>query len=180
MQKASALKENNRQPVAPLGSNCLDLEVYVVAPGKQLTIRGSKPFKVMPYECFPIVEGVFGPLRIPLPRSPAILNAEYGSQWPSSYVVKNVNGSKAKEVAIKDPSVIKRTIWPSVPLKGCGPFLGAFVGAGCRASDIDLLWRFLQEQPVAPETAERNPESDTRKPPRDSDRDSDSLVGNVR
>ena len=30
---------------------------------------------------FPIVEGFFGPLRIPLPRTPAVLDSRFKSKW---------------------------------------------------------------------------------------------------
>ena len=36
----------------------------------------SKPIIVLPDQIFPLVEGFFGPLRVPLPRTGAVLDDE--------------------------------------------------------------------------------------------------------
>ena len=136
--KAGAKLRSGGQPVAPTGDNCLDLEVYTVTKAP-MNIRGSNRFQVTAEECFPVVEGVFGPLRVPLLRSPVVLKKEYGLQWSSTRLVKNNNGTYKTKAAAP---LAKRAAWPSMELSDCGPFLGGYVGAGPRASPDDVPWRF--------------------------------------
>ena len=129
----------------PNGCNCIDIEVYTVRPGEPISIRGSSKFKVPTEELFPIVEGMFGPLRVPLPRSPAVLTHEYGSLWRSAYRAKVINASgNAKHVDV-DPTVTRRAVWPRVDFNSssCKSLLGGFVGAGTVKKPTDVPWRFF-------------------------------------
>ena len=92
---ASESRRRGKPIEAPSGSNCLDLEVYTVKPDHHLTIRGTKKIKVPCADVFPLVEGIFGPLRIPLPRTPCILDAEYGSLWRQTWTVKKHHKRKS-------------------------------------------------------------------------------------
>lgn len=85
---ASESRRRGKPIEAPSGSNVQDLEVYIVKPDHHLTIRGTKKIKAPCADVFPLVEGFFGPLRIPLPRTPCILAAEYGSLWRQTWTVK--------------------------------------------------------------------------------------------
>ena len=126
----------------PSGCNCVDVEVYRVVPNKPIQIKGSQTFEVDPSDMFPIVEGIFGPLRIPLPRTPVCLDREYGGQWRHARVCKRVsNGGKGKEERIPGDSV-RRCAWPSVPLESCEHLRCGYSGAGPRASPGDMPWRF--------------------------------------
>ena len=89
---AATQKKASGPPRAPHGCNCLDIEVYTVKRNAKLHIQGTKTLIVKSDRVFPIVEGIFGPLRVPLPRSPKILDLEYGSQWRDSLEVKKVTG----------------------------------------------------------------------------------------
>ena len=130
-------------PATPHGCNCVDIEVYDVIPGKPIKIIGSTSFNVSSRECFPFVEGIWGPLRLPLPRSPTILNQEYGSQWRQTYSVKVIDGAGNSKYKTADGRVIRRVVWPNVPIQGCPALVGAYVGAGVHTSSRDVPWRFL-------------------------------------
>ena len=125
------------------GSNCLDIEVYNVVPAKPITILGTKKISANTEHLFPIVEGIFGPLRLPLPATPYVLDEEYGSHWSRVREVKVIHSCyKAKTITVRDAGV-KRCAWPTIPLDDCGPLLGAYSGAGVVKSDSDIPWRFL-------------------------------------
>ena len=119
---AAASRQRGEPVEAPSGSNCLDLEVYIVKPDHHLTIRGTKKIKVPCADVFPLVEGIFGPLRIPLPRTPCILDAEYGSLWRQTWTVKKT--TNAKPVLFEAPSDARRSAWPSVYLHSCQELQG--------------------------------------------------------
>ena len=140
MKKASERLRAGVQPVTPTGENCLDLEVYNVTKAP-MTIRGSKSFQVTVEDCFPVVEGIFGPFRVPLLRTPIILDKEYGRSWSSTRRVKGRNGRYLNQAV--HTHRVKRAAWPSMELSDCEPLLGGFVGAGPYASADDVPWRFV-------------------------------------
>ena len=63
----------------------------------------------------PIAEGFLGPLRVPLSRASAVLDAPH----------------------------YRQAIDPAVPLNGCPTYLGRFHGAGCDASPAGVVGRWL-------------------------------------
>ena len=65
----------------------------------------------------PIAEGFLGPLRVPLSRASAVLDAPH----------------------------YRQAIDPAVPLNGCPTYyyLGRFHGAGCDASTVAVAGRWL-------------------------------------
>ena len=132
---------------SPTGTNCLDLEVYSILPGRTITIQGSSKIPVSCEHLFPLVEGMFGPLRIPLPASPRILDAEYGSQWRHVRVAKVVTSNGKSHSVTVETQQIRRCAWPSEPLtdpadsQSC-VCLGCYHGAGVDPSPADLVWRF--------------------------------------
>ena len=148
------MKEKGDAPSHPIGPHFIDIGVKVVKPNEPVVIiegaasgatkKARTGISVDPKKLFPIVEGFFGPLRIPLPRTSAVLDAEYGREWRTKYEVK-VLGQKSgvgKYVTVLDPH-FRRAIHPAVPLKGCPTYLGCFRGAGCDASETDVVWRWL-------------------------------------
>ena len=142
LQLAGESRKRHEPLQSPNGTNCVDIEVYSVLPRAQITIVGTKKISVRPADVFPLVEGIFGPLRVPLPATPCILDAEYGSQWrhkPQAKVIAPSGRSSMVDV----PCGAKRCVWPSVQLFGCAPLLGGFFGAGMKKSDSDIPWRFL-------------------------------------
>ena len=140
---ASQSKKNGDAFVAS-GPNCLDIEVYNVVPSKPIKIQGTKKkISANTEHLFPIVEGIFGPLRLPLPATPYVLDKEYGSHWSRVREVKVIHSSyQSKTQTVRDAGV-KRCAWPTIPLYDCGPLLGAYSGAGVEKSDSDIPWRFL-------------------------------------
>jgi len=143
MQMASRSQKRHEVLQNPTGINCVDIEVYSVSPGKDLRIQGAeKNIPVPPESVFPIVEGIFGPLRVPLPATTAILDAEYGSQWRHTRSMKWIaNNCKANLMDV--PGHAQRSVWPSMPMIDCKPLLGGFWGAGLKKSKEDVPWRFL-------------------------------------
>ena len=139
---ASAAKRRCEPLRTPNGCNCLDLEVYRVKPEADITIQGTKQFKVSCAELFPIVEGAFGPLRVPLPASPNVLDAEYGGQWRRTPSAKVIAPSGRSKYVTVTSSNTRRCVWPSAPLHGCAELHGSFYGAGLNKSEEDIQWRF--------------------------------------
>jgi hypothetical protein len=120
----------------------VDLEVYAVT-GQPIQIRGTKPFTVQCYDIFPVVEAIFGPLRVPILRSPEILDKEYGNTWRSSRRVKTGGRHGSEERWRIVPDNVKRLSWPSVELRGCPSLQGGYVGAGLEADSSDQVWRCM-------------------------------------
>ena len=125
----------------PHGANCVDIEVYTVRPKKDIHIRGTKTFGVRLSECFPVVEGVLGPLRIPLLNTPKVLDREYGSQWRRSRVLKAIQPSGCVQIRKWNDPCWRRGVWPAVPLQRCETLLGGYFGARCVPSKSDVPWR---------------------------------------
>jgi serine/threonine protein kinase len=162
MQIASEKKKQGCPPSKPSGPNCIDIEVYCVQPaatratpaaGKMqpaapITFKGSKLIQVAPEKIFPIVEGIFGPLRIPLMRTPVLLEAEYGKDWGTRRVIKIVSASLAsRTIELKhDDSGCPLRAWPNITLRGCPSLFGGFYGAGLRESAKDVPWRFFVKE----------------------------------
>jgi len=132
-------------PKRPTGSNCIDIEVYSVAPGQRLNIRGTNTFSLSTSSLFPIVEGIFGPFRVPLPATPSALNCEYGSQWRREFVVKNVTRGRKSYKTLPADTLVLKSVWPNVQMHGCPNLLGGWCGAGVRESKNDVPWRFLTD-----------------------------------
>ena len=142
MRLAGLAYKAGQVPQAPNGANCLDLEVYVVEPRKPIKITGAtKTVSVTTAELFPVVEGIFGPLRIPLPRTTAVLNHEY-QDWRDTYKIKVIGSDGRPRYRTVDAKNMKRAIWPNT-LDRVGSLLGGFQGAGVRHSRTDVPWRFL-------------------------------------
>ena len=58
----------------------MDIDIYKVSTGKKIHIMGTKTFNVSPEAIFPFVDGVFGPVMLPIPRTSTVLKREYGSR----------------------------------------------------------------------------------------------------
>jgi hypothetical protein len=146
LKAASATKHAG--PLAPTGDNCVDVEVYTVK-GRSIQIQGctaKKPFTVSCAECFPIVEGIFGPLRVPVLRSTVVLDKEYGEDWPTTRKVKLgsiQNQSQPSKWSTVSGDTVRRAAWPNVELPGCPELIGGYVGAGLRPRSDDIPWRFI-------------------------------------
>ena len=148
------MKEKGDAPSHPIGPHFIDIGVKVVKPNEPVVIiegaasgatkKARTGISVDPKKLFPIVEGFFGPLRIPLPRTSAVLDAEYTRQWRTEYAIKTMTTKSGvgKYAGVLDKND-RRAIHPSVPLKGCPTYLGCFHGAGCDESPADVVWRWL-------------------------------------
>lgn len=145
--KLSRIASQSRKKHEPLqhpnGANCVDIEVYHVHPGADVKIAGTQTLTVPTADLFPIVEGILGPLRVPLLRTPSLLNLEYGSLWRRQHMAKVIVPSGRSSMKAVSPMHVRRGVWPSVELKGCEALLGGYSGAGTEASDHDVPWRFL-------------------------------------
>ena len=146
LEAAKVKKTKGYPPAQPIGPHFIDIGVKVVVPNTPVVIQqgaacGANRIIVEPHQLFPIVEGFFGPLRVPLPRTSAVLDAEYGDQWRTKYAVKTLGPKSGvgKYTRILDQHC-RRAIHPSVPLKGCPTHLGCFEGASCDASPTDISW----------------------------------------
>ena len=136
--RAKAKQTNGVPPQHPIGPHFIDIGVKVVQPEAHLVDCGGN-IKLAPRKLFPIVEGFFGPLRIPLPRTPAFLDAAYHRRWRTNYAIKSTNGKYRLQL----PARCRCAIHPSVPLKGDPTYLGCFEGAGCESHPEDIVWRWF-------------------------------------
>ena len=131
MQKAGAARKLHEVPQNPTGINCIDVEVHTVCAAsgamnqqKNIVFRGTdKKIALSPSSIFPIVEGIFGPLRVPVPSTTDLLDAEYGKDWRTNRRMKAI----AKNCSSSMHTVSDRarsSAWPSVELQGCQSLLG--------------------------------------------------------
>jgi hypothetical protein len=134
----------------PTGINCVDIEVHDVTAARgankrtRVVMHGANgKIDLTPHSVFPIVEGIFGPLRVPVPRTTAMLVAEYGGDWGTARSMKVIASNCGSTVVSVNASGTKRSAWPSVGLLDCLSLLGGFWGAGLTQSDDDVSWRFL-------------------------------------
>ena len=150
IQLAAKLARTGQAAKRPHGCNCVDLEVYVVKPNKKIRIKATKPFELSPSDIFPVVEGILGPLRVPVPKTPAALDGEYGTGWPKEHIIKICQGHGCKTIDLGQPvaatsqpvaEIVRRQIWPDCPLQRCDHLLQPYFGASTRASSADQLWR---------------------------------------
>jgi hypothetical protein len=140
---ASESKAEGRPVANPCGMNCVEVEVYDVHPCKNVFIKGTKSFHLSCKKLFPLKQGIFGPLRIPVPSTPAALDLEYGKLWRDRRVVKTVlpNGG-FKMIHLRRGTSARRCVWPSMPIEGCPSLRGSYFGVGMDASDEDIVWIF--------------------------------------
>ena len=138
VQKVASLWRQGKRARHPHGCNCIDVEIYKVRPDRDVATRETGVI-VKTDSLFPIIEGALGPLRIPLPRTPVCLDAEYGLHWREKYVAKVPSGMGCKHVQLTNN--FRRTIWPSRPLQRCEHLLGAYQVATTQLSTADVFWR---------------------------------------
>jgi hypothetical protein len=143
---AKILKSKAAPPNQPIGCHFLDLNVVKVVPSEPILIRSTHEtfHTLQPDQLFPIVEGFFGPLRMPLPATSAVLDAEYSVQWRHQRAVKHMakKSGVGKYTQLLEPHLL-RSIHPSVPLHGCPSYVGCYSGASCDAKSTDISWRWL-------------------------------------
>ena len=151
LQLASIRRKHHEVLQNPTGINCVDIEVHTVKAASQrdnapltigMTGQACGKFEASPQSIFPIVEGILGPLRIPLPHSPRMLSREYGEDWATVRRMKVVDG-KCKSRLDLVRGTFKRCAWPSIRLQDCEALAGGFWGAGVEQADDDIPWRFL-------------------------------------
>ena len=146
LEDAREKKAQNKVPSKPHGLCFLDFNVVTIEHDKEVAIptSGSKFHMVPPHALFPVIEGFFGPLRIPLPATPAVLDAEYETRWRTTRAVKTFGEkSGVSKYTITLEAHFLRSIHPSVPLLGDPSYLGCYSGAGMDPASSDTPWRWL-------------------------------------
>ena len=138
LKQTASLWRQGKRARHPHGCNCIDVEIYKVRPDHDVAIRETNHV-VEPASLFPIIEGAFGPLRIPLPRTPVCLDKEYGLHWREKYMAKVPMGKGVRKVKLTQH--YRRTIWPDVPLERCKHLMGAYKVASTNRSKDDVIWR---------------------------------------
>jgi len=148
MRKAAEARLCHEPMINPTGINCVDIEVHTVkaaggATRKKVVMQGAqKKIALGPSSIFPIVEGILGPLRVPVPSTTDMLDAEYGKDWRTQRSMK-VIASNCSSTMRRVSNSARSSAWPSVGLRDCQPLLGGFWGAGLEHSKDDVPWRFL-------------------------------------
>ena len=118
IKKTASLWQHGKRARKPHGSNCVDIEVYQVLPGKPVNIMGSTSFKVELSDLFPTITEVFGPLQVVVPRTSATLEKEYGPDCLHIRKAKMVSGNNRK-TWVEIPAGVRRVAWPCKPLQRC-------------------------------------------------------------
>ena len=140
----------------------IDIGVSVIYPNSSVDVAACgarRPATVKPHELFPIVEGFYGPLRIPLPRTSAVLDLHFLQKWRTEAAVRSGALMGRTQGCPKQceteshrymrsykkvlPEDCMRAIHPAVPMKGCPKYLGCFRGASLDCSESDVIWRWL-------------------------------------
>jgi len=120
-QKASPKFQRGNVAAKPHGASFVDIKVYHVFPGKPIRIAVSKPFSVTLSKLFPLSSGIFGPLKLRIPKSPFILTQEYGKNVMTRRIAKVITSGAARWVNI--PDEVRRISWPVVTLAHADKFL---------------------------------------------------------
>jgi hypothetical protein len=119
--KASPKFRQGKVAGKPHGTSFVDIEVYQVAPHKNIRIAGTKPFSVPLNKIFPLSTAIFGPLKLRIPTSPFILIHEYGKNVMKKRVAKVITSGGARWVNI--PDGVRKISWPVVKLSNAEQFL---------------------------------------------------------
>ena len=148
--------KTGEQPTAPIGPHYINIGVKVVSPNSSVDVAAGgarRPETVKPHYLLPILEGFFGPLRIPLPRTSAALDVHSVKQWRTkssvgSAAVQRKGCPKHWESGFGSycrilPADCRRAFHPAVQMKGCPKYLGCFRGASLDSSESDVIWRWL-------------------------------------
>ena len=120
-KKASPRYNRGSVAATPHGTSFVDIEVYHVCPKKPIRIAGSKPLSVALNKIFPLTTGIFGPLKLYIPKSSFMLTQEYGKNVMTKRVAKVITGGGARWVKI--PHEVRKTAWPVVALTHAEKFL---------------------------------------------------------
>ena len=137
----------------------IDIGVSVIYPNSSVDVAACgarRPATVKPHDLFPIVEGFYGPLRIPLPRTSAVLDLLFLKKWRTEAAIRSAalmgrthEKNWRTEAAVMRsytkflPEDCMRAIHPAVPMKGCPKYLGCFRGASLDCSESDVIWRWF-------------------------------------
>ncbi len=120
MTRTSRLFKGGKRASHPHGSNCVDIDVFRVKPGKALPCQGGKNITVSFNEVFPTAVGVFGPMLLKRPRSTTPLLKEYGADCLAERWVKilDAGGKPSREqILVAAGDNVRFTAWPTVPLR---------------------------------------------------------------
>ena len=119
MRKAASHWQQGQQAKQPHGKNCVDVEFYVVKGQSALAVAGTTKISMNFDQLFPSVTCPFGPLMVRIPRTAAILEAEYGKTCLTSRVYKQLSGSGTLSSWLEVPFGVRRAVWPTCSLKRC-------------------------------------------------------------
>jgi hypothetical protein len=119
--EASPLYQTGELATQPHGTSYIDLEVYVIQPGKAVRIAGSKLISAPLSKLFPLLPAVFGPLKLAMPRTAFLLKKEYGHDVLVKRVAKVITGSGSRWGKI--PDNVRKIAWPVVELVRASRFL---------------------------------------------------------
>ena len=122
VEKTASLWQQGQRAKSPHGSNCVDIELYKVKPGKPVTVMGSSSFRAPLDDFFPSVSGTFGPLQVCMPRTTMTLTKEYGIDCLQSRKAKFVSGNNHTKW-VEVPNSVRRVAWPCKPLLRCDGLL---------------------------------------------------------
>ena len=122
LMKAVAKKwKAGQRAKAPHGSNCVDVDVIAVEVGQSVSIPGSKNISHCSTEkLFPTADGVFGPLKLRVPRTSYVLTQEYGKKCLQERRIKTLSSNGAvNSKAVPMPSGWRHSVWPNKALLRC-------------------------------------------------------------
>ena len=118
-QTAASHWQQGKQAKQPHGKNCIDIEFYYITDRSPIEVAGSQKITVKFNQVFPSAISPFGPLYMRIPRTTAVLEAEYGSTCLTTPACKQLAGSGGTGTWFEVPVGVRRSVWPTCPLKRC-------------------------------------------------------------
>ena len=106
----------------PHGSNCVDVDMIEVNPGKKnVQIPGStKIYSCPTKELFPTADGVFGPLKLRVPRTSYVLQKEYGKKCLQERRIKTLrSNASVSSQQFSMPTGWRHSVWPNKVIYRC-------------------------------------------------------------
>jgi hypothetical protein len=113
--------QRGQRATDPHGIHVIDIEVYHVKPGRALRILATTPKAFELSKLFPTRVGAFGPLRLNLLNTDAILTQEYGPQCMTQRRAK-IRGGATRWVDV--PPTVRRSAWPTTAVRRADELLG--------------------------------------------------------
>ena len=117
--KTARLWKAGSRAKRPHGSNCVDIDMYKVYKERAVIVAGTSPISCPLDKLFPTADGVFGPLRLPVPGADYVLRQEYGENCSTCRMVKTITKGGVPRAPTLAPPGARHSVWPNTPMVRC-------------------------------------------------------------